>query len=80
MTTNIGNADRLLRIVVGALLIAWALGFLPGLGANAWGWIGLIPLATAMVGFAFAIPVIGHASWHAYRETVDASGVSPRID
>ncbi|MBK7333250.1 MAG: DUF2189 domain-containing protein [Betaproteobacteria bacterium] len=38
-----------------------------------------LSMATAMVGFAFAIPVIGHASWHAYRETVDASGASPRI-
>ena len=38
-----------------------------------------LSMATAMVGFAFAIPVIGHASWHAYRETVDGSGASPRI-
>ena len=39
-----------------------------------------LSMATAMVGFAFAIPVIGHASWHAYRETVDASGVPARIE
>ena len=39
-----------------------------------------LSMATAMVGFAFAIPVIGHASWHAYRETVDATGVSPRLE
>ena len=39
-----------------------------------------LSMATAMIGFAFAIPVIGHASWHAYRATVDASGVPPRIE
>jgi len=47
-------------------------------------WAALIMLLTAlsmatfMVGFAFAIPVLGHASWHAYRDTVDASGAPPR--
>ena len=39
-----------------------------------------LSMATAMVGFALAIPVIGHASWHAYRATVDASGVPARIE
>jgi len=38
-----------------------------------------LSMATAMVGFAFAIPVIGHASWHAYRETVDTTGAAPRV-
>jgi uncharacterized membrane protein len=37
-----------------------------------------LSMATAMVGFAFAIPVIGHASWHAYRDVVDASSAAPR--
>jgi uncharacterized membrane protein len=35
-------------------------------------------MATAMLGFILAIPVIGHATWHAYRETVDASAIAPR--
>jgi hypothetical protein len=25
-------------------------------------------MATLMIGFVFAVPVIGHASWHAYRD------------
>jgi uncharacterized membrane protein len=37
-----------------------------------------LSLATMMIGFAFVIPVIGHASWHAYRELVDAAGAPPR--
>lgn len=43
-------------------------------------WAGLIGLsvvigfATAFVGFAVLLPLIGHATWHAYQETIDASG------
>ncbi|MGB0723439.1 MAG: DUF2189 domain-containing protein [Gammaproteobacteria bacterium] len=33
----------------------------------------LIGFATLLVGFVFILPLIGHATWHAYRETVDAS-------
>ncbi len=33
----------------------------------------LVGFATAFLGFAVLIPVIGHATWHGYRETVDAS-------
>lgn len=41
-------------------------------------WVGLIVLltaigfATALVGLAVTIPVLGHATWHGYRETIDA--------
>jgi uncharacterized membrane protein len=37
-----------------------------------------LSLATAMAGFVLAVPVIGHASWHAYRELVDASRLALR--
>lgn len=59
METNIGTADRIVRIVVGLALIAWALGYIPGFGASMWGWIGLIPLATALVGWCPAYSLIG---------------------
>jgi uncharacterized membrane protein len=42
-------------------------------------WASLIGLsvalgfATALVGFAVLLPLIGHATWHAYQETIDAS-------
>ena len=45
--TNIGTLDKELRIGVGALLIALALFGVIGW----WGWLGLIPLATAFVRF-----------------------------
>ena len=52
MKTNIGVIDRTLRIVIGLLLIAWAIpiGF-PPMDYNWIGWVGLIPLLTAIVGF-----------------------------
>ncbi len=37
-----------------------------------------LSVATLLVGFAVTIPVIGHASWRAYRATVDADGAPPR--
>ena len=37
-----------------------------------------LSLATFMLGFVIAIPVVGHATWHAYREVVDAAGLPPR--
>ena len=42
-------------------------------------WAALIVLATGLgfatglVGLAVTMPLIGHATWHAYRETIDAS-------
>ena len=35
-------------------------------------------MATAMLGFVVAIPVIGHATWHAYRDVVDAESLPLR--
>jgi len=42
-------------------------------------WAGMILLAiiigfaTAFIGLLFLMPLIGHATWHAYQETIDAS-------
>lgn len=36
-----------------------------------------IGFATALLGLAVTMPLIGHATWHAYRETVDASAWPP---
>jgi uncharacterized membrane protein len=34
----------------------------------------LLGVATGFVGLAVILPVIGHAAWHGYLETIDASG------
>lgn len=46
MKANVGGIDRILRIVVGLALIVWAI-----LGGPVWAWIGVVPLATGLVGF-----------------------------
>lgn len=33
----------------------------------------LLGFATALIGFLVLMPIIGHATWHAYTETIDAS-------
>jgi len=47
MNKNIGGIDRILRIVVGLALIGLTLTGVIGL----WGWIGVVPLATAAIGW-----------------------------
>lgn len=52
MTKNMGGIDRIVRAVVGIVLILYALGIIaPGTGYNVWGWIGVVPLLTALVGW-----------------------------
>lgn len=55
MTNNIGSVDKIARIVVGALLIVLTLMGTIG----AWGWIGVVPLATALIGWCPAYSIIG---------------------
>jgi hypothetical protein len=60
VSLNIGFFDRLARIVVGAALLAFALGYLaPGTGWNWVGWIGVIPILTALVGTCPLYSVLG---------------------
>jgi Protein of unknown function (DUF2892) len=59
MTTNVGTIDRGLRILIGLGLIAWALGYIPNVAASPWGWIGVIPLVTGLLGTCPAYSLIG---------------------
>lgn len=47
MQANVGSVDRAIRILVGLALIGATLLDLIG----AWGWLGLIPLATGVFRF-----------------------------
>jgi uncharacterized membrane protein len=38
----------------------------------------LLSMATLMLGFVLTVPVIGHATWHAYRDLLDASVLADR--
>lgn len=47
LRANEGGIDRLVRVVVGLVLIA-----LVFVGPQtAWGWLGIVPLTTGLVGF-----------------------------
>ena len=37
----------------------------------------LLGLGTLLIGLVVVMPLLGHASWHAYRELVDASAFAP---
>jgi hypothetical protein len=55
MTRNEGQTDRMLRIVAGLVLIGLALtgNFTP------WTWIGIVPLATGLIGWCPAYSLFG---------------------
>ena len=55
MKTNVGGIDRILRIVVGLVLIALTLMGTIGV----WGWIGVVPLLTALIGNCPLYSILG---------------------
>jgi hypothetical protein len=58
MSANVGGLDRVLRIVVGLGLLS-----LVFVGPQTqWGWIGLVPLVTALVGYCPAYTLLGLSS------------------
>ncbi len=59
MNANVGMIDRVLRIVVGLALIAAALGLYGPAYQTVWGWIGIVPLATALVSWCPLYAVLG---------------------
>ncbi len=54
MNMNVGNTDRILRIVVGLALIGIAIS-----GISAWGWIGVVPLLTGVFRYCPAYSLLG---------------------
>ena len=55
MEKNVGTWDRVLRVVVGVVLIA--LVFVGPM--TPWGWIGVIPILTAAIGWCPAYRLFG---------------------
>ena len=53
--TNEGTLDRLLRVILGAALIAIVF-----VGPQTpWGWLGIVPLATGLIGSCPLYSVLG---------------------
>jgi hypothetical protein len=55
MTQNIGNIERIIRIVGGLVLVALAATGTVGV----WGWLGLVPLATGLTGWCPPYSLLG---------------------
>ena len=55
MKLNVGGIDRILRIVVGLVLIALAVTGTVGW----WGWLGVVPLATGLFRFCPVYTLLG---------------------
>jgi hypothetical protein len=60
MSTNIGTLDRVVRLIVAAALLYLAV-LAPPNGYNWIGWIGVIPLVTAIVGNCPLYTILGSA-------------------
>ena len=55
MKCNLGHTDRVLRMTVGVTLMGLA-----GYGiVGGWGWIGIIPLVTGIIGNCPAFSLLG---------------------
>jgi hypothetical protein len=55
MNPNVGGTDRIVRIVLGGVLIGLA-----AIGTVGWwGWLGAVPLATGIVGWCPAYGMLG---------------------
>ena len=55
MTSNVGGIDRILRIVLGLVLIGLTLNGTIGV----WGWLGVVPLATGAIGWCPPYAIFG---------------------
>lgn len=55
MKSNVGGIDRVLRIVLGLVLLGLTLAGQIGV----WGWIGIVPLATGALGWCPPYSLLG---------------------
>ena len=55
MKSNVGGIDRILRILVGLVLIGLAVTGTVGV----WGWVGIVPLATGLIGWCPPYAIFG---------------------
>lgn len=55
MKVNVGGIDRVLRIAIGVVLIGLAVMGTIGW----WGWLGVVPLATGLIGWCPPYAMLG---------------------
>jgi uncharacterized membrane protein len=62
ITASVTSFNAVLRNK--ATMLLWALLIVAVVGLG---------MATAFIGLAIAMPLVGHATWHAYQDTIDSS-------
>ena len=55
MKANVGSIDRILRVLLGLALIGLTLTGTIGM----WGWLGVVPLATGLIGWCPPYAMLG---------------------
>lgn len=63
MKTNMGKTDRIIRFVIGLVIIVWGIAT-----GSWWGLIGLIPLLTAFVNWCPLYTLLGISTNKASKE------------
>jgi len=58
MKANVGSIERILRVLVGLALIGLTLTGTIGL----WGWLGVVPLATGLIGWCPPYALLGFST------------------
>ncbi len=58
MKFNVGGIDRILRVVIGVVLLSLAATDTVG----GWGWLGVVPLLTGLVSFCPLYPIFGFST------------------
>lgn len=69
ITASVTSFNAVLRNK--ATMLLWALLIVAVVGLG---------MATAFIGLAIAMPLVGHATWHAYQETIDSSAWPKQSD
>jgi len=59
MGKNVGSVDKIARIVIGLALIAFALFGPADMGWKWVGWIGVVPILTALMGWCPLYSIVG---------------------
>ena len=55
MTQNIGGIERIVRVLAGLILVGLTLSGQIGV----WGWLGLVPIATGLIGWCPPYSLLG---------------------
>jgi hypothetical protein len=58
MKSNVGGIDRIVRIVLGVALVGLAATGTVGV----WGWLGVVPLATGLIGWCPPYAMLGFST------------------